>query len=220
VSDDSTLARDEWPAYRVGNRDYVHALGVISALFNKVEFNLRKLFPLYVRLPLSAAYQLFVDSNNAQRAKLMRECIVHSSHPDSIKDDVKYFLDCYMKCAENRNVLLHATLYFIFGPGDIPCPSLSPPGFQPQGVGLQKFARGDPFQINTYELSIEELRKHADDLHAIDIYGDRLYWHILKNYEPDRYKLWGFPEEAKFALPNRPASPSLLVPRPPRIEPE
>jgi hypothetical protein len=77
-----------WPAYRVGNPDYIHALGVISALFNKLEFSFRKLFPMYVRLPLSAAYQLFADSSNERRATLMRECIDHSQHPDSIKDDV------------------------------------------------------------------------------------------------------------------------------------
>jgi hypothetical protein len=98
--------------------------------------------------------------------------------------------------------------------------SIPAPGFQPQGVGFQKFARGDPFRINVYELSIEELRKHADDLHDLEIYGDRLYWHILKNYEPDQYKLWRFPDEAKVELPDRPSPPSPLIPLPSRIEPE
>jgi hypothetical protein len=217
MSDDNTVA---WPAYRVGNPDYIHALGAISSIFNKLEFSFRKLFPLYVRLPLSAAYQLFAESTNERRLNLMRKCVDYSNHPDTIKDDVRYFIACYKTCAENRNVLLHSTVYFIFGPGDIPCPSLSPLGFQPKGVGFQKFARGDPFRINTYELSIEELRRHADDLNALVIYGDCMYWHILKNYEPAWYSTWGFPEAAQHALPSKPAPPNLLIAIPRGIEPE
>jgi hypothetical protein len=135
------MEQERWPAYRVGNADYIHALGVISALFNRLEFRFRSLFPLYVRLPLPTAYGLFADSTNERRMKLMRECIDYSQHPDSIKDDVRYFLDCYKKCVDNRNVLMHATVFFIFGDDDIPCPQLAPPGHQPQGAGFQKFAK-------------------------------------------------------------------------------
>jgi hypothetical protein len=175
---------------------------------------------MYVRLPLPAAYALFVYSNNERRLRLMRECITYSQHPESIKDEVLYFLDCYKQCADNRNVLMHSTVFFIFGPGDIPCPQLAPPGHQPQGVGFQKFARDDPFRINTYHLSIAELRKHADDLKGLEVYGDRLYWHILKHYEPTRYQAYGFPEEAQHALPSRPIPPSPLVPILPDTQPE
>ena len=42
--------------------------------------------------------------------------------------------------------------------------------------------------------------------------ADRLYWHILKNYEADRYLAFEFPEDSQFSLPSRPALPSNLLP--------
>jgi hypothetical protein len=56
---------------------------------------------------------------------------------------------------------------------------MSPPGFQPQGVGFQKFARSDPFRINTYELSIDELRAHADDIYTTWKYMEIVYTGIF-----------------------------------------
>jgi hypothetical protein len=79
---------------------------------------------------------------------------------------------------------------------------------------FQKSPKGDPFQINTYQLTLQEIRAQADALNELEIYGDRLYWHMLKTYEPTRYQSFGFPEEARFALPSRPALPNLLVPLP------
>jgi hypothetical protein len=105
---------------------------------------------------------------------------------------------------------MHSTGMYVFGPGDVPCPELSPPHQQPQGLAFQKSPKGNPFQINTYELTIEEIRKVADALKSFESYGGDLYWHILKNYEPARYQSWGFPEDAQFALPNRPALPMAL----------
>lgn len=51
----------------------------------------------------------------------------------------------------------------------------------------------------------------ADDMMSFEDYGDRLRFHILKNYEPARYADYGFPAEAKFELPKRPAPASPLL---------
>jgi hypothetical protein len=109
---------------------------------------------------------------------------------------------------------MHSTVVYLFGPGDVRCPELAPPFEQPQGVAFQKSPKSDPLNINTYQLTIEEVRLVADSLNSFEKYGDSLYWHILKNYEPMRYQSWGFPAEARFALPNRPAPPKLLIPLP------
>jgi hypothetical protein len=208
----------EWPPYRVGNPDYIHALGVISAVFNLLEFRFRALFPLYVGLQLP--YKLFAKSHNYKRLGLVREGLKSSPHPDSIKKAVGYFLTGYETGVENRNVLMHSTMFFIFGPGDIPCPTIAPLGHQPQGVGFQKFLKGDPYQINIYRLTIEELRAHADALKDLEVYGDRLFWHILKHYEPKRSQSWGIPKEAKFPLPSKPSLPRIIVPVPADTERE
>ena len=110
---------------------------------------------------------------------------------------------------------MHSTVMYLFGPSDVPCPELSPPGQQPQALAFQKSPKGDPFQINTYQLTIEEIRAQADATKSFEMYGDLLYWHVLKNYEPARYQSFGFPEEAQFALPNRPTLPKPLIPLPP-----
>jgi hypothetical protein len=96
----------------------------------------------------------------------------------------------------------------------VPCPELAPPGQQPQALAFQKSPKGDPFQINTYQLTIEEIRAQADAAKSFEVYGDRLFWHVLKNYEPARYQSFGFPEEAQFPLPNRPVLPKPLMPSP------
>jgi hypothetical protein len=217
---DLSIPQERWPSYRVGNADYIHALGVIASVFNLLEFRFRSLFPIYTTLPSPPAYRLFATRNNDDRLKLMRECIDYSPHPELIKDDVRHFLTGFKICNDNRNILMHSTVFYLFGPGDVPCPELAPPGQQPQGVGFQKASKGDPFQINTYQLTIEEIRAVADALKQFEIYGDRLYWHILKSYEPTRYQSWGLPEDAQFSLPSRPALPNLLVPLRPDTPPE
>ena len=109
---------------------------------------------------------------------------------------------------------MHSMVTYLFGPDDDPCPVSSPPDTQPQGLGFQKWPKGDPFQINTYQLSLEEIRAQADAIKAFEVYGDRLFWYILKNYESTRYQTFGFPEDAQFALPSRPALPKPLIPLP------
>ena len=100
------------------------------------------------------------------------------------------------------------------------CPVLSPK--QPVGVVFQKSPKDDPFTINVYSPSLIELRGVADAIKTFETYGDGLYWHILKNYEPLVYQLYRFPTDAQFALPDTPALPKLLSPqvRDPAIEQE
>ena len=50
------MPQEEWPEYRVGNRDYIHALGVIASVFNLLEFRFRSFFQyiqeFHPRLPM------------------------------------------------------------------------------------------------------------------------------------------------------------------------
>ena len=52
----------------------------------------------------------------------------------------------------------------------------------------------------------------ADAIKNFEDYGDRLYWHVLKSYEPHHFERLRFPAEAKFALPSKPDLPSTLTP--------
>jgi hypothetical protein len=214
------MCKDAWPPYRVGNPDYIHALGVIASIYNLLEFRFRSFFPIYTRMPTPSAYILFAKTSNEMRLELMRGCIPFSQHPDAVKDHVLYFIEGFKTCADNRNIFMHSTVFYVFGPGDIPCPEMAPPGHQPQRVGFQKAPKGNPFQINIYQLTIEEIRAQADMIKSFESYGDQLYWHILKNYEPKRFEAFGFPAEMPCPLPNRPAAPKALAPLPPETQTE
>src|ERR1700730_18403887 len=195
------MSLSEWPPYRVGNRDYIHALGVIASTFNSLEFRLRALFGLYMGSS-KVAFILFAKLTNQNRLELMHAALDDSHHPESIKEAVRYFLEGFKTCADNRNILMHSTVAYVFGPGDEPCPTVARE--QPTGVAFQKWPKGNSFQINTYELSLDEIRAVADAIKAFEVYGDRLFWHVVKNYEPTIYQAWGFPPEAEFVLPVRP----------------
>jgi hypothetical protein len=204
------MSETPWPPYRVGNSDYIHALGVIASVYNLLEFRFRSLFPIYTRLPSEPAYKLFGKLSNEMRLELIQGAIPFSSHPEPIKQDIYYFLTGFKICTDNRNTLMHSTVVYVFGPGETQCPEQSPPGQQPQGVAFQKSPKGDPFRINTYSVSLREIRALADASHNLEVYGAQLYWHILKTYEPKRYRGWGFPKTARFPLPSRPTLPKGL----------
>jgi hypothetical protein len=134
-----TMPQNEWPAYRVGNPDYIHALGVIASVFNRLEIHLRELFRTYTGLPSQISYTLFAKISNQMRLELMHGAIDFSSHPEPIKENVRHFLTGFKICADNRNIFMHSTAVYLFGPDDEPCPAISPHK-QPKGVAFPKIA--------------------------------------------------------------------------------
>jgi hypothetical protein len=190
---------EAWPPYRIGNADHLHALGAIAMAYNLLEFRMRELFALY-----SIGDDRFTKSNNFERLGMIRDAIDETTHPEVIKNDVRYFLDAYQTCTENRNVLMHSVAMFTWlDPNADRCPVSNPK--QPDGIAFQKPARKGPLSIEIYRPTLTELRGVADDIMSFEYYGDRLRFHILKNHEPERYADFGFPAEAKFELPKRPA---------------
>jgi hypothetical protein len=202
---------DEWPPYRVGKPEYLHALGVIASVFNQLEFRFRSLFSIYVQSSDGSAYDLFARKSNQERQKLMAEALPTSLHPQEIKDRVAHFLTGYRVCTDNRNILMHSLTAFVWLDSDAErCPVLNPA--QPDGVVFQNWPKNNPFNISVYSPRLEELRAVADAMKAFEQNGDRLYWHVLKNCEPEHFEQLRFPAEAKFALPSKPDLPNALTP--------
>ena len=217
VSQALSMPQDDWPPYRVGNKEHMHALGVIASVFNLLEFRFRALFQLYLEMPFLIAATLFGKISNVERLQLIDLAVTRSSHPETIKADVRYFLAGYRNCNDNRNILMHSMAMFVwFDPNAERCPVVSPK--QPDAIAFQKSKRDDSHKINIYRPTITELREVADALKSFETYGDDLYWHILKNYEPTIYESWGFPKGGQHSLPGRPALPKLLTPLPADIE--
>lgn len=208
------MIEQQWPPYRVGNADHLHALGVIASVFNLLEFRFRSLFNLYISLPTRMAYRLFAKISAEMRLELMYQALEHSTHPELIKEHVSYFLDGYKSCFENRNVLMHSVASFTWlDPNAERCPVLNPA--QPDGIIVfQKWPKEDPFRVNVYRPSLPELRNVADEMNAFEVYGDDLFYHIMHSYEPSIYQTWGFPADVQHPLPDKPALPILLNPTP------
>src|ERR1041385_6792224 len=94
-----------WPSprYEVGSRDFAHALGVISANFNSLEFQLLQIFRLYARMDAVAAQHAFSKLNNHDRIIVMKRAAESSLHPLRIRNRVLRILEGYAASAENRN---------------------------------------------------------------------------------------------------------------------
>lgn len=214
------MSREEWPPYRVGNPEYLHALGVVASVFNLLELRFRSLFHLYFRLPAAIAYGLFEKSNNQERMRLVAEALPYSCHPEPIRDHVTHFLAGYRVCVDNRNILMHSVTAFVWlDPDADRCPVSNPA--QPDGVTFQKWPKSNPLNLIIYTPRLEELRAVADSMKAFEQYGDRLYWHVLQTCEPAAFRDFRFPAEVQFPLPTKPKIPTVLVPssRAPMEEP-
>jgi hypothetical protein len=205
------MSPEGWPPYRVGNPEYLHALGVVASVFSLLELRLRSLFHLYYRLPTVIAYGLFEKNNNQERIKLVEEVLPYSCHPDTIRDHVTHFLEGYRVCVANRNILMHSVTAFVWlDPDADRCPVSNPA--QPDGLTFQKWPRRNPLNISVYTPLLEELRAVADSMKAFEQYGDGLYWYVLQTCEPAAFRNFQFPADVQFPLPAKPEIPTKLVP--------
>jgi len=103
-------AKLQWPEphYFVGSPEFIHAIGVLSASYNLLEFRLRQFLELYTHLPHPTGTQVFISSNNQERLNLLRMCVAKSVHPLRVRNRVMRFADGYDACTQNRNILMHS----------------------------------------------------------------------------------------------------------------
>lgn len=193
----------QWPEphYFVGSADFIHAIGVLSASYNLLEFRLRQFLELYTQLPHPSGTQVFISSNNQERLNLLRMCVEKSEHPLRVRNRVIRFADGYNACAQNRNILMHSeTVPIIKSNGR-------------QEVAFKKLSKRAPFLPNLFSPSIRELRKIADATNKSQRFGYELLIHVLQNFEAAKLveepflSLNGLP---RFALPNKPLVPKIL----------
>jgi hypothetical protein len=197
--------RPQWPTprYDVGSPDFIHAVGVLSANYNLLEFQMRRLLELYSKMPYPSCTQLFLNANNQERLNLLGMCCDASAHPLRIRNRVHWFARGYDTCTQNRNIIMHSeTVPIIAANGE-------------QEVQFRKPSKKPPFLPNTFAPSIKELRHIADATYQFQEFGKNLFTHIIQNFERQKLNDKIF-SSLKFLppylLPHKPKLPKILNP--------
>jgi hypothetical protein len=188
----------KWPRYEIGHKDYIFALGVISANFNELEGSLRLLFAINVRLSTDAMSFLFARLDNSQRMMLIRHCLTELPYNEREKHAIEHFIKGYAICAENRNILLHAEVHYAASADS-----------KRKRVMFYKDSKKPPHFPNRYTPSLKALRAIADAMNAFSEYGSHLGMTLRDTY-------WMEEElglrNLRRPLPYKPPKP--LVPKP------
>ena len=102
MSDDS----DTWPlpAYEVGQPKHIHALGVVAARYNMLEFALECLMFDYIGMSSDTTQYLFANLSNNLRLDLLKRCVEDREADNDTKEAMLHFVSCFSVCAENRNM--------------------------------------------------------------------------------------------------------------------
>jgi len=100
----------EWPdpSWHIGQRDHLHAFGVIVAAFNQLEFVLFVLFLRFVKGDPAAIQRIFVILQNHHRLELLENGIEMTVGDPQLKELLLYFAKGYKILNDNRNFLGHS----------------------------------------------------------------------------------------------------------------
>lgn len=199
MTDDS----DIWPLPRfdIGQPKHMHALGIVAATYNQMEFSLFCLLLDYTGLSSETTQWLVANTSNNTRLELLRRCIDEKELDQQAREHAHHFSLCYDICAENRNFLMH---------------SMTSKHSDNELLAFFKSSRNNPKKGNHINLRLEDLRNVAEALCNTWTFGMRLHaYYCFKRFpqSPD------IPEEIwrDFStLPKKPQLPSkLLRPHPP-----
>lgn len=178
-----------------GKLDDVTALGVIALNYGELEAAFRTLSAVISGMDADHVVK-FYETKNQSRTKAVEQAITESDLPDKLKDYGRYFVQCYKQCAANRNDMMHSSIgefYVDAARGS-------------SGFIFSKYRSGDQLFCTA---RLEELRRIADQLHAITAFGNNVaffvsqFWLDRKNHMID-------PERHLSLLKQRPDFPTAL----------
>jgi len=191
-----------WPAYQIGPRDSIFAIGVVSVNYAQLEFAVNAMFAAILEIGLEASSRLTAKIGPEMKDKLMREMLPSRTWTADVAELALYFIEAHKICYENRNQLIHSRL------------SVG----STKATLLYKHARSGKTILANPLLS--ELRQVADDMHALTWFGIHLSNMINVNLRKID------PQEGDFAFPTWPEKLPLPIPlgytsdlRPVRREP-
>ena len=191
---------DDWPpeAERSVTVRHAHAYGLVTINYNVLEEGLRLLFTEYMPTVKETSNALSYMLNNRERVDAIRELVAAEKEGET-KKLVLFALKCFDICTENRKILTHA----IFDQVDRTTETIT----------VMKIASGGKKSPLLFELSLPELRRVADDMGALSEFVFDLIVYVKRR--ATRRTTERLPKDyPPPALPQKPAQPRKLSPRP------
>jgi hypothetical protein len=144
----------DWPTGRdkVETSVHVHAFGMIALNASLLEEILLLLLLAYLPMERTVAVRLATQLNNRDRSDWLRALVETNEKNSRLADLMKHAILCCDICMDNRNMLVHA----LYTGTDAAMGKMQ----------LTKRARNNPLQDIKLELSVESLRKIADEIGA------------------------------------------------------
>lgn len=158
------MQSEAWPAYDAGKHDHVHAMGVVAVNFNTLENLLLSLLHLYFNAEYALAQKLFLKLTNHGRIDTLKELVRTRESRPEVRCLIDNFLDGFVICAENRNILMHS-LYL-------------GPKYGSDNMHMAKFSAKQPVKFNTYSFQLIKVRRVADDIWRFRKIGEDIYYNI------------------------------------------
>ena len=187
-----------WPVgrNRMNTPAHVHAFGMIALNAALLEEMLLLLLITYLPVDRETAIKLVHDLNNSIRADWLRALVRNTEANPRVLEWMDHALRCCSICFDNRNMLIHA-LYT--GTDDAA-----------EKMRLTKRASNNPIRDLKFEVSVDDLRKIADEIG--DTVNHMMELWYLKTHTDHRAL-------SHIALREKPPQPSRLKIPPPEANP-
>lgn len=174
----------KWPAFPIGPRDSIFAMGVVSLQFNALEVTLRAIFGTVFRLMPDEQTMICTKIGSRAVVTLIEQKLPKTGWCESHQDGVAHFIKAFSICVENRDHLAHSEL-----------------AWAEETVLIKRTRQG---QTVIAAPTLDELRAVADDMHVYCGYGFALVNAInLSFVDPPPFPSSFFPWPDKPALPRR-----------------
>jgi hypothetical protein len=151
-----TKEKDKWPPYFSGQREHLHALGVISLCYNQFEAMWSAVLAHYAGETTAEFLLAGRVADDRRIATVLQYARTHEKESE-ILSRIEHVAVAYAVCSENRNILMHSHQNF-FAQLKMSLDN------QENKLALMKRSKAGKSLHFTFDLKL--LRRVADDMHA------------------------------------------------------
>jgi len=173
---------DKWPKYLAKSHDDLIAIGAIALEYGKLEGALQSLFSAATLMQAIHLSSLFYRLSNNARWEALHELAERTELTKELKAQIKYFVECFRVCAENRNQIMHASVGGEYHDVRV----------NERGLILSKYSKAGKRLICSARL--KDLRKVADEIHELMGFAHgtamnvKMFWDHHSKGKVDQFK--------------------------------